>query len=192
MLLFICRHVSDCGHAGLVQLRTWEAYKELKRKIEGFQQKLPLFASLCKPSIRDRHWTLIQECTGAHLRPFDADFCLRHLLSIDVSSTLMDVEEVADGAEKELAIETKLVEMEDKWKNERFRFVEWRGRGVPILVGIPLVLEDLEEVLLQMLTHVHINDHSHTHVRALTRLERKALLWRRETLLTLTHWRITL
>ena len=130
----------------LVQLRTWDAYKELKRKIEGFQQKLPLFASLSKPSIRDRHWSLIQDATGTQLRPFDPDFCLGHLLDIDVSSTLMDIEEVADGAEKELAIETKLSEMEDKWKNERFRFVEWRGRGVPILVGIPVVLEDLEEV----------------------------------------------
>ena len=127
-------------------MRTWDAYKELKRKIEGFQQKLPLFASLSKPSIRDRHWSLIQDATGTQLRPFDPDFCLGHLLDIDVSSTLMDIEEVADGAEKELAIETKLSEMEDKWKNERFRFVEWRGRGVPILVGIPVVLEDLEEV----------------------------------------------
>ncbi len=58
----------------------------------------------------------------------------------------MDMEEVADGAEKELAIETKLSEMEDKWRNERFRFVEWRGRGVHVFVGITVILEELEEV----------------------------------------------
>ena len=59
---------------------------------------------------------------------------------------MMDMEEVADGAEKELAIETKLSEMEDKWRNERFRFVEWRGRGVHVFVGITVILEELEEV----------------------------------------------
>jgi phosphoserine phosphatase len=74
--------------------------------------------------------------------------CWCQLLAIDVTSTLIDMEEVADGAEKELAIETKLSEMEDKWKNERFRFVEWRGRGVHVFVGIAVILEELEEVRL--------------------------------------------
>ena len=130
----------------MVQLRTWEAYRDLKRQIEGFQHKLPLFANLAKPSIRGRHWELIQERTGATLRPFDADFALAQLLDVDATAALEEMEEVADSAEKELAIEVKLSEMEDKWRNERFRFTEWRGRGVPILVGVPVILEELEEV----------------------------------------------
>jgi dynein heavy chain len=141
-------------------LRGWEAFKELKHRIEDLQMKLPLFASLAKPAIRDRHWEMIREKTGSvDLNPSDPEFTLGQLLSLDISSILVEMEEVADGAEKELAIEVKLSEMEDKWRNERFRFVPWRDRGVNVFVGTAVMLEELEEAsisLQTMLTMKHV------------------------------------
>jgi hypothetical protein len=63
------------GHCD-TQLRGWEAYKDLKRRIEDLQVKLPLFASLAKPSIRERHWEMIREKTGTDVSPADPEFSL--------------------------------------------------------------------------------------------------------------------
>ena len=46
-----------------------------------------------------------------------------------------DVEEVTDGADKQLKIEVGLEEIEERWTTATFIFKEWRGRGVNILQG---------------------------------------------------------
>jgi hypothetical protein len=68
-----------CFCVGGCQLRGWEAYKDLKRRIEDLQVKLPLFASLAKPSIRERHWEMIREKTGSDVSPADPELSLGHV-----------------------------------------------------------------------------------------------------------------
>ncbi len=142
-----CRLCVALACDAAVQLRTWEAFKQLKKMIEDFQTKLPLLSDLSRPSIRARHWDAIESTLHCSLRTgSELEFKLGTLLELDVTTCLGDLEEVADAAEKELAIEVKLSELAAKWKSELFRFGDWRGRGVPILLGLSFVLEDLEEV----------------------------------------------
>ncbi len=46
-----------------------------------------------------------------------------------------DIEEITDGADKQLGIEKKLKEMEELWSRMRFDFAEWKIRGDVIFQG---------------------------------------------------------
>ena len=48
-------------------LKEWNAYKELKQKIDELKMILPIIRDLKKESIKPRHWDRIIEITGAEL-----------------------------------------------------------------------------------------------------------------------------
>ena len=56
-------------------------------------------------------------------------------------------------------IDNKLGEIKERWAAERFSFAEWKGRNVPVLMGVVPVVEELEEAQMQlqtMLTMRHV------------------------------------
>ena len=134
------------------RLREWEAYVALKKKIEDFQLVLPLLQNLSKPSIQPRHWEAIEKLTSHPLPVNDAEFRLAQLLGAPLVERIDEITEVCDGADKELGISKKLDELEDKWAVSKFVFNNWKGRGVPILMGVGLVVEELEEAQMNLQT----------------------------------------
>lgn len=48
-------------------LKEWNAYKELKLRIDELKAILPIIRDLKKESIKPRHWDKIIEITGAEL-----------------------------------------------------------------------------------------------------------------------------
>jgi dynein heavy chain len=134
------------------KLREWEAYNDLKKEIEDTQNVLPLLQDLSKASIKDRHWEQIAGVTGHVLNVHDAEFRLANMLEAKLVDHQMDIEEICDGADKQLAIEIKLKEIADKWAAEEFHFTEWKGRGVQILMGVTVTIESLEEDQMNLQT----------------------------------------
>ena len=63
-----------------------------------------------------------------------------------------EVEEICDGADKQLGIEAKLGDIKEKWASEPFQFAPWRNRGVPVLRSFGQVIEDLEDSQLALQT----------------------------------------
>lgn len=55
------------------------------------------------------------------------------------------IEEITEGADKQLKIQVGLGEIVDKWEAESFVFSEWKGRGINILKGTGSIVEELEE-----------------------------------------------
>jgi dynein heavy chain len=150
-------------------LKTWDAYKELSQGIEDFIGVLPLLMELSKPSMRDRHWAEISELTG---REFDMEQfhelklknVLEHPTDKEAPALLFykeDIEEITDGADKQLGIENKLIEIAAIWDDTYFEFGGWKERGEVILAGgvVAEIIEKLEEsqsALVQMLTQKHV------------------------------------
>lgn len=143
-------------------LRTWEAYMELSQTIEDFIDVLPLLNELSKSSMRDRHWKQISKLTG-----MDFDFekfhelKLKSVIEADLLAYREDIEEITDGADKQLGIENKLREIEQIWDVQSFEFGTWKERGEVILGGAAIteIVEALEEsqaILVQMLTQKHV------------------------------------
>ncbi|CEO98004.1 hypothetical protein PBRA_006118 [Plasmodiophora brassicae] len=144
------------------EVKTWDAYKELSATIADFLAILPLLSELSKPSIRERHWKEISQITG---KEFDlanfADMKLKTVLEANLLQFREDIEEVCDGADKQLGIEKKLKETDVLWGTMKFEFGPWKERGDVILAGskVNAIIEQLEEsqsALGQMLTMRHV------------------------------------
>lgn len=141
------------------RLREYAAFKTLSVQIQDFQTILPLILEFTKDSIRDRHWEEVMEITNSDFDYKGSSFRLQSLLDIDLLSKRDDIEEVTDGADKQLKIENNLVEIEDRWRTATFVFKDWKNRGIPILQGTVGLMEELEEaqmILQGMLTMRHV------------------------------------
>ncbi len=86
------------------KLREWEAYNDLKKVIEDTQTVLPLLQELSKSSMRPRHWEQISQIAGKELNVHDPEFRLADMLSAGLVTHQVDIEEICDGADKQLAI----------------------------------------------------------------------------------------
>jgi hypothetical protein len=134
------------------RLREWDAFVALRKRIEDFQAVLPLLQALSKPSIAPRHWEAVERVTGTPLPVHEPDFRLAQLLGAPLVEHLDAITEVCDGADKEQAIGRKLDEVEERWALAKFAFAPWKARGVPVLMGVGLVVEELEEAQMNLQT----------------------------------------
>jgi len=141
------------------RLREWDAYKELKQTIEDFQLVLPLFAELTKDSIMDRHWDEVKSILGVEFEQDSSEFKLNTLLDANIAHFNDDIEEVTEGADKQLKIEQQMKEIAEMWDNQDFAFMEWKDRKINILKATGPIVEELEDAemnLQTMLTMRHV------------------------------------
>jgi len=134
-------------------LKTWQAYDDLKVKIEGLIEIVPLLQFLSNKAMRDRHWQTVEDLTGAKFDMAEETFKVGHLLDADLLKVAEDIEEVSQGASKELNVEMKLHEIEEQWTDMVFGFSGYKSRnGVFILKGgeVAEMQEVLEESLMNL------------------------------------------
>ena len=73
-------------------LREWDAYNELKQKIDDFNECCPLLELMSNKAMKDRHWERIANCT-AHTFDFDSDnFLLRNIMEAPLLENKEDIE----------------------------------------------------------------------------------------------------
>ena len=134
------------------RLREWKAYESLRQKVTDFQDLLPLISELAKPSIKPRHWRDMFEQGGFTL-PFDKEaFQLQDIFESPLLKFKEQVEEICEGADKQLGIETKLSESRETWTKTVFTFGRWKGRDCPVLQHFGVIIDDLEEAQMNMQT----------------------------------------
>jgi len=175
-------------------LREWKACKELTDEIENFIAVLPLLTQMSNPSMRPRHWDAISLKTGTkfEMEKFH-ELKLKKVLESNLLQHREDIEEICDGAEKQLSIEVKLQEIEAHWAKAEFNFGPWKERGFPevILKGdtVTEIVEQLEEAqanLIQMLTQKHVTpfrDQANSWLRKLSDVNETLDSWVRVQLL---------
>ncbi|KAL7543927.1 hypothetical protein ACHAXR_013293, partial [Thalassiosira sp. AJA248-18] len=135
------------------KLRDYESFTQLRKEIEDFQTILPLLKELSKDSIKARHWDEVMKiCNTTFDVVGNPEFKLQSLLEADLVSASEEIEEVTDGADKQLKIESNIGEINSQWKTKEFLFSEWKDRGVHILKATPLVVEELEESQMNLQT----------------------------------------
>lgn len=94
-------------------LKEWEAFHDLKQKIEEFTEILPMLRELSKPSIKPRHWIQVIKATNTNLR-YDNDlFKLSEVLAAPLLEQKEEIEDICDGADKQLKIESNLKEIHE-------------------------------------------------------------------------------
>ena len=135
------------------KLREWTAYDVLTEKISNLQLLQPLLLGLAKPSIKPRHWLEINQLLTAAKTslPFqDEDFALSHIIDSGMIQFKEEVEEICDGADKQLGIERRVTELKEQWAMAQFEFSIWKNRDIPVLKAFGFVIEELEEAQLTL------------------------------------------
>ena len=134
------------------RLREWKAYLDLRDMLTSFQDILPLIGQLTKSSIKSRHWMQVIEITRTKF-PFDKElFKMQDVLDSPILNFKEDVEEICEGADKQLQIETKLGDIKEQWTRSAFSFMPWKSRDVEVLQGFGMIIEELEEAQLALQT----------------------------------------
>lgn len=73
-------------------LKDWQAYLDLKKRIDDFSESCPLLEMMTNKAMKLRHWNRISETTG---HPFDVEsdsFCLRNIMEAPLLKHKDDIE----------------------------------------------------------------------------------------------------
>jgi dynein heavy chain len=96
------------------RLREWPAYTESRDIITDLTIIAPLLVEMSKPSIKDRHWDEINALTSKKIDYHNSVFSLAHILDTNILDFKEEVEEICDGADKQLQIEKKVFDLKEK------------------------------------------------------------------------------
>uniref|UniRef100_A0A8C3GNK9 Dynein axonemal heavy chain 8 n=1 Tax=Cairina moschata TaxID=8855 RepID=A0A8C3GNK9_CAIMO len=126
-------------------LQTWQAFLDLKKKIDDFSESCPLLEMMTDKAMKQRHWNRIAETTG-HQFDIESDtFCLRNIMEAPILQNKDDIEDICISATKEKDIEAKLSQIADSWGNQFLSFSSFKGRGELLLKGT-----ESSEIITQM------------------------------------------
>lgn len=129
-------------------LKGWQAFKDLRKKIDSYKNVLPFVRDLQMPYICNRHWEQICEHSGKQLNYKEKDnFYFKELIEADLLSFMEELEDIISSAKKERKIEQSKDEIRQYWENCKFEFKPWGNRKVLTLSGdsVELINERLDE-----------------------------------------------
>jgi dynein heavy chain, axonemal len=135
------------------EFKGWYAFKSLNDRVKNMGTVLPLVALLHSEFMLDRHWeSLAQNIVKKHIKTPKSDptFCLNDLIVLKLHEFSDDVNELVDGAAKEDKISKKLDNIERIWETLSFNF-ESREDGIPLLIQLDQVTENLDQHLLDLM-----------------------------------------
>ena len=73
-------------------LKEWQAYEELKKTIDDFNETCPLLEMMANKAMMGRHWERLSQITG-HTFDVEADnFLLRNLMDAPLLENKEDIE----------------------------------------------------------------------------------------------------
>ena len=83
-------------------LKEWQAFLDLKKKIDDFSESCPLLELMSNKAMKDRHWDRIAKLTG-HTFDLDSEnFMLRDIMKAPLLKYKEDIEVMMAGSETSL------------------------------------------------------------------------------------------
>ena len=73
-------------------LKEWEAFIELKKKIDDFNECCPLLELMANKAMKDRHWERIANVTGHKFDVDNENFLLRNIMEAPLLENKEDIE----------------------------------------------------------------------------------------------------
>lgn len=73
-------------------MKDWQAFMDLKQKIDDFSESCPLLEMMSNKAMKDRHWERIAATTG-HTFDFDSEnFTLKNIMEAPLLKYKEDIE----------------------------------------------------------------------------------------------------
>ncbi|XP_059171726.1 dynein axonemal heavy chain 8-like [Physella acuta] len=124
-------------------LKDWPAFNDLKKKIDDFNETVPLLELMANKSMQARHWRRIEDIANYKFefdvaidQPMDIIMENVHLKDIMKAPLLPvkdEVEDICISAVKEKDIEAKLKQVVNDWTNRTLTFMNFKNRGELLL-----------------------------------------------------------
>ncbi|XP_063230049.1 dynein axonemal heavy chain 8-like [Bacillus rossius redtenbacheri] len=133
-------------------MRDWPAYIDLKKKIDDFNEMMPLLRLMLDKSMKERHWTRLSETMGYNFDVERETFSLRDVMEAPLLKFSAEVEDVCIGAVREKDIEYRLNGVKSDWSAIDLHFAPFKNRGDLLLKGIEIseIMGSLEESLMTL------------------------------------------
>ncbi|XP_052831159.1 dynein axonemal heavy chain 5-like [Octopus bimaculoides] len=116
-------------------LKDWQAFKDLKQKIDDFNEIIPLLQLMSNQAMKDRHWKRLTRVTGYQFEMKDDNLLLKNVLEAPLLKYKEEIEDICISAEKEKDIEAKLKQVMLDWDMKEFTFGNFKNRGEQLLRG---------------------------------------------------------
>ena len=116
-------------------LKEWQAFNDLKKKIDDFNECCPLLELMANKAMKDRHWERLANVTGHTFDVESETFCLRNIMEAPLLPHKEDIEDICISAVKERDIEGKLKQVIADWSVQSLSFGQFKNRGELLLKG---------------------------------------------------------
>jgi dynein heavy chain len=73
-------------------LKDWPAFEELRKKIDDFNEIVPLLELMANKAMKQRHWKRMEALTGAKFEVESDNFTLRNILEAPLLKHKEDIE----------------------------------------------------------------------------------------------------
>ncbi|XP_066913562.1 dynein axonemal heavy chain 5-like [Clytia hemisphaerica] len=139
-------------------LKDWQAYLDLKKQIDDFNESCPLLEMMANKAMKARHWKKIGEITNHQFDVESETFLLKNIMEAPLLENKEDIEDICIAATKEKDIEAKLKTVIADWNHQELTFATFKSRGELLLRGdstseIITLLEDSLMVLGSLLSN---------------------------------------
>lgn len=116
-------------------MQTWNAYIELKTKIDDFNDTCPFLELMTSKGMKERHWTRLDTLMDYSFQVDDPNTTLGRIMAAPILKFREDVQDICTGAEKELDIEAKLKQVMSDWTTVNIQLGPFKTRGDLLLKG---------------------------------------------------------
>ena len=123
------KRILKMGKKPTERVATWGVWSTMKDIVDEFKVSLPMIVDLKNPALRQRHWDELIEKVGQPFDPTSDDFTLEKVFDLKLPKYVDDISTLSANANKEMAIETALVDIEAAWKEIEITVAEYKNLG---------------------------------------------------------------
>lgn len=97
------------------EIKRWGIWEQMRTKLTEFLQTMPLIQDLRNPAMRTRHWDALKKEIHQDFDEASSEFTLEAVFSTGLNAVPDLISELSANANKELAIEESLKDIETRW-----------------------------------------------------------------------------
>lgn len=109
-------------------IKRWKVWESMKAELDSFRETIPLIQDLRNQALRPRHWAALQDRVGAEFDPRSPSFTLNEVVKLGLNQHAEFIGELSANANKELAIEMALQDLEKRWAEVQLEVGQYKEK----------------------------------------------------------------